>query len=157
MKIHLADIPWEERRSPKGRYHLFQRAISLALGGKKDVGTWGGGHPFDVAQVRIPAGATDWPLHAHAAQWELYGVQEGNGWLHLGDQRVEIGAGDWFLAKPQEAHQIENPGPGDLLFLVIANHPEADVVSYPRSGKLFLKPQRTFVTESPLSYYEGEE
>lgn len=157
MKVNLAEIPWQERRSPKGRYHLFQKAISLSLGGKKDIGVWAGGHPFDATLVRIPAGAADWPLHAHAAQWELYGVQEGKGWLRLGEQRVAIEPGDWFLAKPQEAHQIENPGPNDLLFLVIASNPEADVVAYPRSGKFFVKPQRKIVTESPLSYYEGEE
>ncbi|WP_231363905.1 cupin domain-containing protein [Verrucomicrobium sp. 3C] len=157
VKVNLAEIPWEERRSPKGRYHLFQKAISLALGGRKDIGTWAGGHPFDVALVRIPADAVDLPLHAHAAQWELYGVEEGGGRIRIGERRIDVGPGDWFLAKPQEAHQIENPGPGDLLLLVIANNPEADVVSYARSGKFFLKPERRIVTESPLSYYDGEE
>ncbi|VVM06014.1 hypothetical protein MAMC_00918 [Methylacidimicrobium cyclopophantes] len=157
MKRNLDEIPWQERRSPKGRYHLFQKEISLALGGKKDVGRWGGGHPFDVTLVRIPPGAVNWPLHAHAAQWELYGVQEGNGRVRMGEERWEVVSGDWFLAKPQEAHQIENPGPGDLLLLVVSNHPEADVTFYPTSGKFFLKPERKIVRESPLSYYDGEE
>lgn len=157
MKRNLAEIPWQERRSPKGRYHLFQKEISLALGGKKDLGSWGGGHPFDVALVRIPPGAVNWPLHVHAAQWELYGVQEGNGWVKMGEERMGIVSGDWFLAKPREAHQIENPGPGDLLLLVVANNPEADVTFYPVSGKFHIKPQRKIVEESSLSYYDGEE
>ncbi|MDD2677390.1 MAG: hypothetical protein PHP75_08010 [Methylacidiphilaceae bacterium] len=40
---------------------------------------------------------------------------------------------------------------------MIANNPEVDFVSYPRSGKFFLKPERKIVSESPLSYYDGEE
>ena len=37
-KIRLDDLPWEESKSPAGKYHSFYKNISLALGGKRDVG-----------------------------------------------------------------------------------------------------------------------
>ena len=42
-KITLDDLLWEESKSPTGRYHSFYKNISLALGGVRDAGPWGGG------------------------------------------------------------------------------------------------------------------
>jgi hypothetical protein len=44
--INESQVSEEHRKSPKGSYELFRKHISLALGGVKDVGPWGGGHPF---------------------------------------------------------------------------------------------------------------
>src|SRR5689334_1711935 len=84
-KANLESLGWNEQRSPKGRFHLFRRNLSLALGGVRDVGDWGGGHPFDMEQYRIPPGATNFPFHAHSAQWELYLVTSGRGALRTPD------------------------------------------------------------------------
>src|SRR6516164_4870385 len=74
-----------EERSPRGRFHLFRRHISEALGAPRDAGVAGGGHPFDVELTKLPPGATNFPFHAHAAQWEVYLVLSGSGQLRAGD------------------------------------------------------------------------
>lgn len=74
--IHQSDVPTEHRISPKGSFELHRQHISLALGGIKDVGPWGGGHPFDVELTRIPAGKRGYPYHSHAAQTEQYVIDQ---------------------------------------------------------------------------------
>ncbi len=155
--VDLESLAWSEQRSPKGRFHHFRRNLSLALGGLKDVGEWGGGHPFDVEQFRVPPGAANFPLHAHSAQWEFYLVLSGTGTLQGASSSQEIGAGSTFICPPGEAHQISNTGGQDLVYLVIADHPRADVLHYPGSGKWGIKPQREFFDMQARDYYEGEE
>src|SRR5271155_5838415 len=111
----LSSIPEQQVTSPKGRYRLMRQSISLALGGIKDVGTWGGGHPFDVEQVRVAPGAANFPFHAHAAQWEMYLFLSGQGEIRGPDGISAIQAGDSVIFKPGEAHQIRNTGNAELI------------------------------------------
>ncbi len=157
LSVSAHELPWEESRSPKGKFHVFRRNLSLALGGKRDVGEWGGGHPFDVEEFRVPAGARNFPCHAHSAQWEFYLVTSGAGTVRSGEGETRVAAGDAFVFPPGEAHQITNAGAEDLTFLVIADHPRADVIHYPDSGKWGVKPQREFFTMQSRDYYDGEE
>ncbi len=150
-------IPWIEQRSPRGRFHLFRRHISEALGAPRDAGVAGGGHPFDVEMVRLPPGATNFPFHAHAAQWELYLVLGGSGQLRAGDAVTTVAAGDSFVCPPGEAHQLANTGTEDLVYYVVADNPPADIVAYPDSGKWFVKPHRKTFTMRETDYYAGEE
>ena len=118
-------IKWVEERSPHGRFHLFRRHISEALGAPRDAGVAGGGHPFDVELTKLPPGATNFPFHAHAAQWEVYLVLIGVGELRAGDTVTEVTAGDTFVCPPGEPHQIKNIGTEDLVYYVIADNPPA--------------------------------
>ncbi len=156
--IHQSDVPTEHRISPKGTFELHRQHISLALGGIKDVGPWGGGHPFDVELTRIPAGKRGYPYHSHAAQTEQYVILAGSG-------RVRDGAGEWhairagdhFIAGPGEAHQIHNDSDADLVYLVIADHHRADITTYPGTDKRQAKPEYRVFRMEPADYYEGEE
>jgi uncharacterized cupin superfamily protein len=150
-------IEWVEVKSPKGNYQLFRRHISLALGGKKDIGDWGGGHPFDLELTRVPPGKTNWPYHGHSAQWELYVVLSGHGITRTQEGEMKIGPGDCFMHPPGEPHQIHNSGAEDLVYYIIANNPQCDVSSYPDSGKWFIKPQRKAFEMTEVDYYKGEE
>lgn len=152
-----SDIPWAEQRSPGGRFHLFRRHISEALGAPREAGIAGGGHPFEVELTRLPPGATNFPFHAHAAQWELYIVLSGAGELRAGDTVSPIAAGDTFVCPPGEPHQLKNNGSADLLYYVIADNPPADVIHYPDSDKWFIKPQRLVFTAQEIDYYAGED
>lgn len=156
-KTNQNKIEWVEAKSPKERYQIFRRHISLALGGKKDVGPWGGGHPFDLEQTRIPPGKTNWPYHAHAAQWELYVILSGHGELRTPEGRHPLSPGDCFMSPPGEAHQIRNTGTEDLVYYLIADNPRADISSYPDSGKWFAKPQRKVFELVEVDYFKGEE
>lgn len=156
-KINLADVPAEERVSPKGKFHVLQKNISLALGGVKDTGPSGGGHPFDVCEAVIPPGKTNWPFHFHCAQWEFFLVKKGSGVVRRRDAEMEIREGDAFLQKPGEPHQIRNTGDGDLVLLIVADNPPCDTVGYPDTGQWFIKPPRKLLSGEEREFYAGEE
>lgn len=157
-KVHIDDVPVEHRRSPGGRFELERRHISLALGGVKDTGPWGGGHPFDIELTSLAPGKCNYPIHSHAAQTEHYIIISGSGVLR--DDKgntVPIAAGDHVICHPGEAHQIENDGSTALVFYVISDHHRADVTTYPRTGKRQIKPEYRVVTVEDAGYYDGEE
>lgn len=156
-KVNQSDIKWAEQRSPNGRFRLFRRHISEALGAPRDAGVAGGGHPFDVELSRLPPGATNFPLHAHAAQWELYLILSGTGALRTGTEETTVQSGDTFICPPGEPHQLKNNGPDDLVYYVIADNPPADVIQYPDSKKWLVKPQRKCFTMQEVDYFSGEE
>lgn len=156
-RTHAEDLPWTQQKSPKGKYDLSRRALSIAAGGQKDVGTWGGGHPFDLEIHRIPPGKINFPLHEHSAQWEAYYILSGGGQVRTPAGKAAIKAGDYLVFPPGEAHQLINNGSEDLTFIVIADQPRADVIHYPDSGKWMTKPQRKVFEMQEADYFKGEE
>jgi uncharacterized cupin superfamily protein len=156
--INLSDVPVESRRSPRGAYELQRQHVSLALGGVKDTGPWGGGHPFDVELVSLAAGKKNYPLHHHAAQTEHYIILSGTGILTDGDgTEIALQAGDHVICHPGEAHQISCGEAGPLVYYVISDHHRADVTTYPNTGKRQLKPEYRVIKAEDADYYEGEE
>ena len=156
--VNQSKVPTEHRSSPKGAYEIFRQHISIALGGTKDTGPWGGGHPFDVELARIPPGKRNYPLHSHAAQTEYYIIVSGRGRLILeGDKSQGIGPGDHIMLPSGEAHQLMNDSEQDLVYFVLADHHPADVTTYPRTGKRQINPEYRCVRLSDADYYEGEE
>ncbi|MEO6845813.1 MAG: cupin domain-containing protein [Chthoniobacterales bacterium] len=143
-----------ESKSPNGKYHFFRKNLSQAVGGKKDIGTWGGGHSFDVEMYRIPSGAENFPFHAHAAQSEMYIFVSGCGSVRGPSEKCDVKGGDFMMFSPGEAHSIANTGDDDLVFYVIADNPQADVISYPDTGKWMVKPERRCFTMQETEYYE---
>ena len=156
-KINLNELSWDEGKSPTGKYHSFYKNISLLLGGKRDIGPWGGGHPFDLQLRRVPPGATVCPLHAHTVQWELFVVLSGTATVRISDEIHPVKAGDAFMQPPGTAHQIINSGQEDFIFYVIADNPSADSTWYPDSKKWQMKPQRKLFRTVEVDYYDGEE
>lgn len=156
-KVNLTELQVEERLSPKGRFHVLQKDISHALGGVKDTGPSGGGHPFDVCEAVIPPGKTNWPFHFHCAQWEFFLVRAGTGVVRTTEAEIGIQTGDAFIQKPGEAHQIHNAGQEDLVLLIVADNPPCDTVGYPDSGQWFIKPARKVLSGEEKAFYSGEE
>jgi uncharacterized cupin superfamily protein len=156
-RIHLRNVPEEEQRSPAGRYLSYYRNLSLALGGVRNAGTWGGGHPFDLQIRRIPPGKSVCPYHLHLAQWELFVVRSGRGTVRVGAERHAVGPGDVFLHPPGAAHQLTNAGDTDLEVLIITDNPILDGCYYPDSDKWALRPPGKVFRLTEANYYEGEE
>jgi uncharacterized cupin superfamily protein len=153
-KTKLSSLTEQEGKSPHGRYHVFRRSISEALGGQKDKGVWGGGHPFDLEWIRLPAGATNFPYHAHSAQWEMYVFISGRGEIRGPQEILPVESGESVLFPPGEAHQIINNSETDLIYYVIADHPPADIAFYPDTEKWAIKPPRKFFKMTEVPYYE---
>src|SRR5882762_9204423 len=61
-KVNLNDVPWRERKSPKGKYHRFLRDVALAFQNPKTGPSLLGQPPFEVELVRLPPGAKNFPF-----------------------------------------------------------------------------------------------
>jgi len=115
-------------------------------------------HPFDVEILRIPAGKVPYPYHSHSMQWEFYHVISGLGTVRHKDGVTNITAGDAFLFKPGEPHQLKNEGEDDLIVYVIADNPVGESTHYPDSDKWTVRsPERRTLRSEHIDYYDGEE
>src|SRR5512140_923333 len=115
-KVNLTDIPEQERKSPKGKFHKFVKDISIALGREPESLDLAKRHPFDLTLVRIPKGKSYCPYHAHSAESELYLVVSGRGSVRDKDESTIVAAGDAFFFQPGEAHQITNAGDEEFVY-----------------------------------------
>ncbi len=154
---HLPSLPWDEIRSPTGKFHSFFRNVSLALGGIRNAGTWGGGHPFDVQIRRIPAGASVCPFHLHVAQWELFVVRHGAGSVRTTEGRTPVRAGDVFHHPAGVAHQLTADAGTELEVLIVTDNPPLDACYYPDSDKWFLRPPGKVFRMTETDYLDGED
>lgn len=155
--VNVADLVWEERRSPRGKYQSRCRNLSLALGGVRNAGVQAGGHPFDLQIRQIPAGAAICPYHSHAAQWELFVFTAGRGIVRTPEGLHEVGPGDVVLHPPGAPHQTRAAADTDLECLIIADNPPVEICHYPDSNKWGMDPGKTYFRITPVDYYDGEE
>jgi uncharacterized cupin superfamily protein len=159
-KANINELPEEERKSPRGKYHKFVKDISIALGREPRSLDLSKRHPFDLAQVRVPPGKSYCPYHGHAAETELYVVLAGRGTVRDCNGMTEVEAGDAFLFGPNEAHQLTNSGDEDFVYYVIADNPRGDSCYYPDSSKWAVPREGSgedIVQGAEADYYEGEE
>lgn len=151
----LAELTWS---SPKGKFVGAGKQVSEALGRKPASTDLNERHPFDVEISRIPAGKLAFPYHSHSAQWEFYHVISGTGIVRHKDGSTPIEAGDAFIFKPGEPHQLENNGAEDLVFYVVADNPIGESCHYPDSNKWLVRsPERRLLRSENLDYFDGEE
>jgi uncharacterized cupin superfamily protein len=159
-KTNLNEISERERRSPGGKYHSFSKEISVALGREERSSDLDKRHPFDLTLARIPAGARYCPYHAEGAQWELYLVVSGRGQVRDATGVTEVSAGDSFLFKPGEAHQLSCASKEDFVYYVVADNPIGDSCYYPDSGKWAVRKEgeETVILRGvETDYFDGEE
>jgi uncharacterized cupin superfamily protein len=123
LKINTHTLPEESWSSPKGKFAGFGKEVSEALGRKPQSTDLMERHPFDVEICRIPPCQTPYPYHSHSAQWEFYHVISGKGRVRHKDGTTPIAAGDAFLFKPGEPHQLINDSNEDLILYVVADNP----------------------------------
>ena len=158
QKVNTRDITEITWTSPKGKFAGAGKEISEALGRKPDSTDLNERHPFDVEICRISPGKIPYLYHSHSAQWEFYHVISGTGIVRHQDGRTPIEAGDAFIFKPGEPHQISNDGTEDLILYVVADNPIGEVTYHVDSKKWSVPiPKRTRIRSEPLDYFDGEE
>ena len=151
----LTELSWS---SPKGKFVGAGKQVSEALGRKPASMDLMERHPFDVEICRISPGKTPYPYHSHSAQWEFYHVISGKGLVRHAEGTTPIEAGDAFLFKPGEPHQLINDSAEDLVLYVVADNPIGESCYYPDSKKWGVRsPERRVIRSEPLHYYDGEE
>jgi uncharacterized cupin superfamily protein len=158
QKINIREVPAEAWESPRGKYAGVDQEISVALGRKPESANWLERHPFDVEICRIPRGQAGCPYHSHSAQWEFYHVISGKGQVRHEAGVSPIGAGDSFLFKPGEPHQLLSDAEEDLVLFIVADNPVGESCHYPDSGKWLVRsPERRLIRSEPLEYWQDEE
>ena len=130
-KVNTAAIEELEWTYPDGRFAGAGKQVSEALGRERDSTDVMLRHPFDVEILRVLPGKPPYPYHSHSAQWEFYHVISGAGEVRHEGGTTPIGAGDAFLFKPNEPHQLRNDGPEDLIVYVVADNPFGEAAYYP--------------------------
>ncbi|HYP16325.1 MAG TPA: cupin domain-containing protein [Opitutus sp.] len=155
--VHLPSLPWQEMKSPTGKFQSFVCNVSLALGGIANTGPWGGGHPFDVQLRRVPPGAKVCPFHGHLAQWELFVVRRGTATVRTDEGLFTLRAGEVFYHPPGVSHQLMNNGSEELEVLIVADNPPLDSCVYPDSNKRSLRPPGKFFRIEEVHYFDGED
>jgi uncharacterized cupin superfamily protein len=141
----LEELVW---KSPRGKYQGAGKQVSEALGRV----------PASMDLNERPPGATPYVYHSHSAQWEFYHIIAGSGVVRDESGRTPVVAGDAFVFKPGEAHQLTNTGTVDMIVYVIADNPVGESAHYPDSEKWVVRsPERRLIRSEPLDYFDGEE
>ena len=125
---------------PVRHVHQFnERAVRLT----RTLGERTGLQRIGIHLVRLPAGCDSTQFHYHDADEEFIYVLEGRGIAEIGEQRHEIGPGDFMgFPTPSPAHNLHNPHEADLVYLVGGERNACDVVHYPRIRRSMLKSPR---------------
>jgi uncharacterized cupin superfamily protein len=151
----MLEITWS---SPRGKFAGAGKEVSEELGRKPQSTDLMDRHPFDVEILRVPPGKTPYAYHSHSAQWEFYHVISGCGVVRHKDGTTDIEAGDAFIFKPGEPHQIINDTTQELVLYVVADNPVGDSGYFPDSRKwVVYSPERRVIRSDALDYYDGEE
>jgi uncharacterized cupin superfamily protein len=129
--------------SPKGKFGQTYRDFSVK------------GAPFDLGWCSIKSGQAHCPYHYHTAQWEMYAILRGTGYVRTPKGRSKIRAGDIFMCPPREPHQLINTGKRDLEYYVIADNPVGDSCYYPDSDKWLV--DHRVIKGQRVPYLTGEE
>ena len=134
-KVNTNELKEDEWTSSQGKFAGAGKQVLEALGREPQSTDVMKRHPFDVEILRIPPGKTPYPFHSHSVQWEFYHVISGAGQVRHDDGSEAIVAGDAFLFKPDEAHQLINDGEEDLVVYVVADNPMGESCHFPDSDK----------------------
>jgi len=160
-KVNINEIKEEPWKSPRGKYVVAFTGISEALGRDPSSLDLAKRWPFDLELSRMPPGKSNFPFHAHSAQWEMYLIVSGNGSVRDKDGNTDVVAGDAFIFGPNEPHQITNSGDVELVYYVIADNPIGESGYYPDSGKWKVNKSsaadRVVIKNGETDYFDGEE
>lgn len=137
MKVRIADIEEEPFESPKKKFVVIGRQISVALQKQDEKDRTA---PFDLEHVVLPAGKSNFPYHNHATTWEMYYALSGKAQMRIDGEIHDFEPGDVIQCAPGQAHQLVNNGTEDFTYLVIANNTDFDACYYPDSDKMNLNP-----------------
>jgi uncharacterized cupin superfamily protein len=82
--------------------------------------------------ITVPEGKESFVYHSHCFEEEWIYVLSGNGVALIDGQEYTVGPGDFMgFPAPSVAHNMRNPGPGDLVYLSGGENREFEVAEYP--------------------------
>ncbi|MDQ3508078.1 MAG: cupin domain-containing protein [Actinomycetota bacterium] len=124
----------------------------------KDLGRAAGSERLGLRKEVISPGRQSAPEHAHYAEEEMFIVLGGRGSLLHGGERVPVREGD-VVSYPSGvgvSHAFVADEDEELEILSIGERNPNDVVTYPRSGKVLIKPLGKVGRLREADYFGGE-
>lgn len=89
---------------------------------------------------RVPPGRESFVAHAHTAEEEWIYVLSGRGMARIGDEEMEVGAGDFLgFATPSAVHHLRNPFGEELVYLCGGEICAAEIAEYPDQGLVLVR------------------
>lgn len=120
--------------------------------------------------TRVPPGKAAFPFHHHYANEEHFLILRGTGVLRCGEETHPVRPGDYIVnpaGGPEHAHQLVNTGTEELMYLALSTLVTPEVVGYPDSAKVGVRPEpysptgkRWLVPNGELDktqYFDGED
>lgn len=86
--------------------------------------------------ARVPPGRESFIYHSHSLQEEFVYILSGRGTAEIGEERHEVGPGD-FMGFPTDGtgHHLINTGDEELVYLMGGERTAVEVARFPRIGK----------------------
>ena len=85
---------------------------------------------------RVPPGKESFVYHFHHFEEEFICILSGRGVAEIGEERHEVGPGDWMLfTAPSEGHHLSNPFSEELVYLMGGENRPVEIGEFPRHGK----------------------
>ncbi|WP_018963064.1 cupin domain-containing protein [Coprothermobacter platensis] len=105
-KVNYKDVPTEDVSGTEG-------GVSIRWLLHKDIGV----PHFEMRLFEFPVGAKMFP-HRHSWEHEIFTL-EGEGRITVGDEPVDVKAGDAMFIEPQALHGYENTGSSVWKFICV--------------------------------------
>ena len=109
------------------------------------------------------------PFHTHPTREEMIYIIDGAATLRLGNDELQVGAGDVIACPPGSdfPHQLINTGDTVLTYLVVSTMDYPDISQYPDSNKIGAYANTSggaqagfralYVRDKNVNYYDGED
>lgn len=119
------------------RVHQFN---DNAIRHTKSIGDLLGLETMGVHLVRVEPGHDSTQFHFHHQDEEFVYILEGQGTAEIGDERLEVQAGD-FMAFTQNSlpHNLHNSSNEDLVYLMGGTRCPIDICDYPRINRRMIR------------------
>lgn len=132
--LRAADI---EAMAERAHVHQFNEN---AVRQTRTLGVPTGLERIGIHLVRLAPGRDSTQHHYHDADEEFLYILEGRGIAFIGEDRFEVGPGDFMgFPAPSPAHSLSNPFDEPLMYLVGGERNAVDAVHYPRIARTMLK------------------
>ncbi len=148
--IASESVPWKEWQQG-GRFGSRYRPLTEAVMGKE--------YRVGVSIEELPPGKQSCPFHWHVKEEEHILALEGRATLRLGDERIELRAGDYavFPARQEAGHCLVNESDEVFRFVMIGEKKRDEVCVYPDSNKVLVRSLGLVLDrDAVVDYWHGE-
>jgi uncharacterized cupin superfamily protein len=125
---------------------------------RRNLGRAVGSLETGLQHVEVMPGKASAPAHCHSLEEEIFVVLDGSGTLVLDSDQTALRPGHVIARPPASgvAHSFI-AGAGGLTYLAYGTRENADMCSYPRSGKVAFRGLGVIARIQSLDYWDGED